>query len=270
VARVLAVFLSVSLFGAFMLATLVDRFVFFPDAELVGSPADLALAYEEAWFPAEDGVRLHGWYVPGPRRETLLWSHGNAGNISHRLDNLRLLHDLVGVNVFLYDYRGFGRSAGDPSEEGLYADARGALAYLQGRTDVDRQRIVYFGRSLGSGVAVHLGTVQEAYGMILETPFLSLRDMAGTLLPGPLSGIVPRSFDNAAKIRQITCPKLFIHGDRDEIVPYGQGKGLYEQATPPKAFLTLRGAGHNDTYIVGGRRYFERIAKFIRELPPLD
>jgi fermentation-respiration switch protein FrsA (DUF1100 family) len=253
-----------------MLATLVDRFVFFPDAELAGSPADLALDYEDTWFAADDGVRLHGWYVPGRRRETLLWSHGNAGNISHRLDKLRLLHDLVGVNVLLYDYRGFGRSAGNPSEEGLYADARGALAYLRGRSDVDQRRIVYFGRSLGSSVAVHLGTVTAAHGMILETPFLSLRDMASELLPGLLSSLVPRSFDNASKIREITCPKLFIHGDRDEVVPYGQGKRLYEQATKPKSFLTLRGAGHNDTYIVGGRRYFERIATFIEGLPAAD
>jgi hypothetical protein len=245
---------------------LIERFVFFPDPVLIGTPRSVGLAYEDVEFPASDGVRLHGWFVPGPRAETLLWFHGNAGNISHRLDQLRLLHDLVGAGVFAIDYRQYGRSSGSASEQGLYADAQGALSYLLGRTDVDPHRLVYFGQSLGSAVAIDLATRRSPRGLVLETPFLSLRAMAGTILPGPLSAILPAAFDNLRKIERVGAPVLFIHGDRDEIVPYEQGRRLFAEAKPPKAFYTVRGAGHNDPYIVGGDSYFRRLREFIDKL----
>jgi fermentation-respiration switch protein FrsA (DUF1100 family) len=240
-----------------------ERFIYYPEARLEGTPADLGMPYEVARFPAADGVNLHGWYVPGRRAETLLWFHGNGGNISHRLDNLRHLHDLVGVGVLMFDYRGYGESDGSPSEAGLYADARGALAYLRRRSDVDSKRIVYFGQSLGSAVAVDLATNEPPRGLILETPFTSVREMATRMLPGPLTAIVPSMFDNLMKIPSIGAPKLFIHGDHDEIVPYEQGRRLYEAAQPSKAFFTIRGARHNDTYVVGGENYFRHIEKFL-------
>jgi len=242
---------------------LIERFIFFPESEIAATPGSLSLEYEDVWFSASDGVALHGWWVPGSRPETILWFHGNAGNISHRVDNLRLLHDHVGVNVFLFDYRQYGRSQGKASEEGLYADARGALAYLRSRGDLAQERIVYFGRSLGSAVAVDLAATNSPRGLILETPFASIRAMARRLLPGPLSAVVPAGFDNLAKIPGIHCPKLFIHGDSDEIVPYEQGRLLFEAASPPKSFFTIRGAGHNDTYIVAGSRYFARMRDFL-------
>jgi fermentation-respiration switch protein FrsA (DUF1100 family) len=250
--------------GAVLLRmNLLERFIYYPERHLEGSPSGFGMRFEDVRFVAADGVALHGWFVPGRRAETLVWFHGNAGNISHRLDNLRWLHELVGVNVLLFDYRGYGQSAGEPSEAGLYADARAALAHLRGRSDVDEKRIIYFGRSLGSAVAVDLALAEPPYGLILETPFTSVRDMSTRLLPGPLSIAVPSMFDNLAKIESIGCPKLFIHGDADELVPYEQGRRLYESAKPPKAFFTIRGAGHNDTYIVGGQRYFGQIEKFI-------
>jgi fermentation-respiration switch protein FrsA (DUF1100 family) len=245
---------------------ILERFIFFPEAALIGTPASLALPYEDVRFPADDGTMLHGWWVPGRRPETLLWFHGNAGNISHRLDNLRLLHDHVGINVLLFDYRQYGRSAGSVSEAGVYADARGARAYLLSRADVAADRIVYFGRSLGSAVAIDLAVTQSPRGLILETPFTSLRDMARQLLPRPLSAVLPRSFDSLDKIRAVGCPKLFLHGDQDEIIPYEQGRRLFAAAPPPKAFFTIRGAGHNDTYIVGGAPYFARITMFFDAL----
>jgi fermentation-respiration switch protein FrsA (DUF1100 family) len=244
----------------------VERFIFFPEAALVGTPAALSLPYEEVRFPADDGTMLHGWWVPGRRPETLLWFHGNAGNISHRIDHLRLLHDHVGINVLLFDYRQYGRSDGSVSEAGVYADARGARAYLLGRSDVAADRIIYFGSSLGSAVAIDLSVTQPPRGLILETPFTSVRDMARQILPGPLSAVLPRSFDSLDKIRAVACPKLFLHGDHDEIVPYEQGRRLFAAAPPPKAFFTIRGAGHNDTYIVGGAAYFTRIRAFFDAL----
>jgi fermentation-respiration switch protein FrsA (DUF1100 family) len=246
---------------------LLERFIFYPDSQLIGTPANVGLRYEDVWFTAGDGTRLHGWFVPGRGRETLLWFHGNAGNISHRLENLKLLHDRVGVAVFIFDYRGYGRSAGSPSEDGLYADARAALATVQQRGDVNAERLVYFGRSLGSAVAIELSTTAPPSGLIVETPFTSLRDMAHSVVPGPLYVLLPNRFDNLGKIAHVTPPKLFIHGDRDEIVPYAQGRRLYDAAKPPKAFLTIRGAGHNDTYVVGGERYFSRLREFVGHLP---
>jgi len=245
----------------------IDRFIFFPDQTLIGTPADVAIKYEDVWFKATDGTRLHGWYVPGKRRETFLWFHGNAGNISHRVDLLRHLHAQLGVGVLLIDYRQYGRSEGTASEEGLYADARGALTYLRSRPDVAADRVVYFGQSLGSAVAIDLAHHAPPCGLILETPFASIRDMARTLLPGPLSGIVPDGFNNVEKITTITVPTLFIHGDRDEIVPYEQGQRVFNAAAGPKAFFTIPGATHNDTYVVAGQRYFDRLREFIESMP---
>jgi fermentation-respiration switch protein FrsA (DUF1100 family) len=246
---------------------ILERFVFFPDPVLIGTPADIGLGYEEASVATDDGVLLHGWFVPGSRKETLLWFHGNAGNISHRLDNLRLLHDRVGVNVFLFDYRQYGRSTGTASEAGLYTDARAALAYLGKRADVDPTRIVYFGRSLGSAVAIDLATEESPFGLVLETAFVSMREMAGTLLPSQLTILVPAAFDNIGKIARLPAPVLFIHGDRDEIVPYEHGRRLFQAAPRPKAFYTVRGASHNDTYLVGGETYFRHLRDFIDSLP---
>lgn len=242
-----------------------ERLIFVPDSVLIGTPDQWGLEYEDVELSTADGTKLHGWYVPGPRPETLLWFHGNAGNISHRLDNLRLLHDQVGTAVFLFDYRGYGRSRGQPSERGLYEDARAALRHLLEDRAIPRENVIYFGRSLGSAVAIALATETMPRGLILETPFASVRAMARSLF-GPLAVIAPSSFDNLSKIGQLNCPKLFIHGDADSIVPYVQGRELFEAAPPPKAFYTIRGADHNDTYVVGGPTYFRRFREFVDKL----
>lgn len=243
------------------------RFIFYPEKMLAGTPADLGLAYEETIFSATDGVRLHGWFVPGEGPFTLLWCHGNAGNISHRLDNIRLLHDLVGVSIFIFDYREYGRSTGKVSEEGTYRDAEGALAYLRSRSDLDPTRIVYFGRSLGSAVAVDLAVKENPSGLILESPFLSVREMAKVLFPFlPLGPFLRTRYDSLAKIAQVSCPLLILHGDQDELIPYSQGKRLYAAASEPKEFYTIRGAGHNDTYVVGGEEYFTIFKHFLNKL----
>jgi uncharacterized protein len=242
-----------------------ERLIFFPERGLIETPSAVGLAYEDAAITAEGGVELHGWWVPGRRVETLLWMHGNAGNISHRIDQLRLLHDLVGANVLMLGYRGYGRSRGAPSETGLYADARAGLAYLRSRAGVAADRIFYFGQSLGSAVAVDLAAAAPPRGLVLETPFTSIRAMARTIVPGPLALVVPNQFDNLGKIASLRAPVLFIHGDQDEIVPYEQGRELFAAAAAPKAFYTVRGAHHNDVYVVGGETYFRRIREFIEK-----
>jgi fermentation-respiration switch protein FrsA (DUF1100 family) len=241
----------------------IERMIFFPDAELIGTPGHLGLDYDDVHFEAADGSRLHGWFVGGSRPETFLWFHGNAGNISHRIDNLRLLHDRVGASVFLFDYRGYGLSSGRPTETGLFEDARAALTELRQRSDVRADRIVYFGRSLGSAVALDLAIDHPPHGLILETPFTSVRAMVNAILPGPFGRFAPNLFDNLSKVQGLRRPVLFVHGDRDEVVPYPQGVELFDAAPQPKRLHTIHGAGHNDTYLVGGADYFERFREFL-------
>ena len=243
------------------------RFIFFPDRELQANPADLDLTFEEVLIPASDGVMLHGWFVPGPGEITWLWLHGNAGNISHRLENLHLIHHRLGVNVLLIDYRGYGHSQGQPSEKGTYRDAEGAFEYLQSRPDIDPSKILVFGRSLGCAVAVELATHCALYGLILESPFTSLADMAKRALPLPgVTVFVRKKYDSLSKIGCVSIPLLVLHGDQDDTIPLEMGERLFEAANQPKTFYAINGAGHNDTYIVGGKSYFAAIDDFLKNL----
>jgi len=241
------------------------RLIFFPEKELLGDPGRWGLPFEDVIFRGTDGVKLHGWFVPFPgSNDTLLWFHGNAGNISHRLENLRLLHDHLRLNIFLFDYRGYGRSGGEISEEGIYRDAEGALNYLSERSDVNRARIVYFGRSLGTAVAVQLALTRPPAAMILESPFTSIKDMAKQLFPfALLTPFIQTRFDTARKISRIGVPLLIVLGNRDGTVPPSMGRKLYDLAAGPKEFYVIPGAGHNDTYILGGKAYFETLGRFI-------
>ena len=247
---------------------LLDRyFIFFPERELVRTPGDVDVEYEEAFFSTSDGVRLHGWFVPSQSDTTLVWFHGNAGNISHRLENIKLLHERLGVSILIFDYRGYGRSGGRISEEGTYLDGEGALLYLRSRRDIRADMVVLFGRSLGSAVAVDVATRYPAYGLILESPFTSVADMAkGPIRYLPVSALIGIRYDSLAKIRGISAPLLVLHGDQDTVVPIKYGKLLFDAASRPKEFYTIAGAGHNDTYIVGGQEYFTTLSKFIEAL----
>ncbi|HWP58925.1 MAG TPA: alpha/beta hydrolase [Candidatus Acidoferrales bacterium] len=242
-----------------------DRFIYYPQAAIEQTPARAGLGFEDVYFATEDGLRLHGWFVPHPgAKTTVVWFHGNAGNIGHRVDNLKLLHDKVGVHIFIFDYRGYGRSEGKPSEEGLYKDAAAAVAYLGSRRDVDPARLVFFGRSLGAAVAAEAALKYGCLALILETPFASIREMARAAFPLlPLWPLIRTRYDTLEKVRRIDVPVLVIHGDQDEIVPFRQGKEIFDAAPEPKEFYAIPGARHNDTYIVGGDAYFAAIKRFI-------
>ena len=246
-----------------------DMFLYHPERALEGTPALLGLPYEDVWFAAEDAVRLHGWFVPAPEAAatTLLWFHGNAGNISHRLDLMRLLRERLPVHLFLFDYRGYGRSGGRPSEEGLYRDARAALDALRRHHPARPEGIVYFGQSLGSAVAVELATRERPGGLVLEAPFTSVRDMGRATFPFlPVNLLVRNLFDSLGRIGRARAPLLILHGDRDEVVPYEQGRRLFAAAGEPKTFHAVRGAGHNDLALVGGAPYFEAWSRFLARL----
>lgn len=242
-----------------------EKFIFFPDPRVDVTPREAGLVFEDVFFTTSDGVRLNGWFVPSPgTRLTLLWFHGNAGNISHRVENIKLLHEKVKINVFIFDYRGYGRSEGKVSEEGTYGDATAALQYLRSRNDVDPKRIVFFGRSLGAAVAADLAAREECLALILETPFVSIREMAKVAFPFvPVGALLRTRYDIVEKIKKVRVPVLVLHGDRDEVVPYAQGRQVFEAATGPKEFYTIPGAHHNDTYIVGGEAYFKALKNFI-------
>ena len=264
--------LAIGLVAVVSVATLrtgmIERyFIYFPDRDVQADPSQFGLAYEEVTFVASDGVELHGWFVPGRSSATLLWFHGNAGNISHRLDNLKLLHDELGVSVFLFDYRGYGRSQGSPSEQGTYLDGEAALAYLGSRGDGSLDRVIYFGRSLGAAVAVEMGIRHPPDALILESAFPSVPYIARQVYPFfPIWPFLRTRYDSQAKMGKVTAPVLILHGDEDDIVPLEAGKQLFDAAKDPKQFYIIYGAGHNDTYREGGPAYFDALRLFLDRL----
>ena len=265
--KILPILLGATLLPTPACAALEQMFLYFPDRELVSTPAAMRLEYEDVFFSAADGTRLHGWYLPGePGEPVLVFCHGNAGNISHRVDNLQRLRQL-GLTVFIISYRGYGRSEGTPSEEGTYSDMRGALSWLKDK-GWRAERMIYFGRSVGAGVALQLALEQPPGALVLESPFTSIPAM-GRLhysLLWTLGGwALDARYDNLEKIRRLKSPLLVFHGDRDNIVPHRMGRQLFDRAPQPKSFYSIAGAGHNDTYGVGGAGYWQRWREFVEE-----
>ena len=242
-------------------------FVFHPQSSLEQTPEDFRLTYKDIFFSTEDGWRLQGWLFPLKEKSPLiLFCHGNAGNISHRLDNIRHLLDL-GLPVFIFDYRGYGRSTGRPSEKGLYKDGMAAYNYLVQEEHFEAKDIVVFGRSLGAAVAVEISLKKAVRAVIIESAFTSTKDMAKTMgVFSLISPLLPPNYNNLKKIAQIGVPKLIIHGTDDRTVPYSMGETLFNAAQDPKFFLPVKGADHNDTYLVDPGKYFKAFVSFVRDL----
>lgn len=222
------------------------------------------LPLEDVWLQSADGTKLFGWYVEASASQpVLLWCHGNAGNIINRLDNLRELVRL-GLSVFLFDYRGYGRSQGRPSEEGLYQDALGAYLYLTRTRKIRPERLILFGRSLGAAVAGEVAVQHPASGLILESCFPSIETVAKFYYGGlPVHWLLGAEFRLMDRLPHLSLPKLFIHGEQDDIIPLELGKQVFEAALPPKAFYMVPGADHNNVPFVGGRAYFAKLVEFI-------
>jgi fermentation-respiration switch protein FrsA (DUF1100 family) len=229
------------------------------------SARDLGLAHETVALTAEDGVKLDGLFLPAKdARMTILLTHGNAGNLSHRLDRTIFLQSELGASVLLFDYRGYGRSEGAPDEEGTYRDARAAYRWLTEVRGVSPDRLVLFGESLGSAVALDLALAHPCRALVLESPFTSVPDMAAVVLPFLPRALVRTKYDNLAKIARLRVPLLVLHGERDEVVPFAQGRRLFEAAPEPKRFYAIPRAGHNDTYVVGGAAYWRAVSEFLK------
>ncbi len=319
------------------------QLVFFPDRAVTRTPADLGLDFAEVYFNTDDGVRLHGWFIPGPaaaahpahpepaatysahpelvegppghsaRPEpaahsahpelvegpaatpsahpepaaahsahpelvagqpnlTILWFHGNAGNLGYQVDDLAALRQWTAANIFIFDYRGYGNSAGRPSERGFYRDARAAWRYLLTRPDIDPQRIILYGRSLGTAAAVELAANPPdgppPYAVILYSPLTSLGDMARAVHPWlPLHWLAGGQFNSLARIGGVSRPILIIHSAADEIIPVEQGYRLFAAAPEPKQFLSPDAAGHNDPLDLSDTALGQGLTAFLNSLP---
>ena len=240
--------------------------IYFPTREWDGTPQNLGFAYEEVSFPAEDGVLLSGWWVPLEKaRGTVILFHGNAGNISHRLHHLELYRRL-GLQALLFDYRGYGRNGGRPSEKGLYRDAVGALRYLERRGDVPMDRIVYCGESLGAAVAVELALNRPPSLLILEGAFTSVPAMAGRIYPWlPIGPLLRTRFDNLAKVPRVSCPTLLIHSRQDELVPFSFGEHLWKASGARVKKLYPISGGHNEAFLLHADEIAAQWERFLSE-----
>lgn len=239
-------------------------FLYFPVRTLVATPADAGLVYEDVFFEAENGPTLHGWFIPGSQPVTVLWFHGNAGNIGSRVPWIRELHAATGYSIFVFDYRGYGRSEGQPSEHGLYRDAAAALAHVRADARVERDRIVYFGRSLGSAVAVELATRHPPLALVLETPFPSLRWLAHEVYPWlPVARWLHERYGTEQRARQIDVPSLVIHGERDEIMSVEGSRRVAGALAGAVELYIVPGAHHNDIPTVAGAGYYRRLIAFV-------
>ena len=228
------------------------------------TPADAGLSFQDLYLTTKDNIPINAWFVPHPRPlGTLLWFHGNGGNLSDRVGQLKLFHAALPVNVMMVDYRGYGKSKGEASEEGTYLDAEAAYDYLL--TKPNTRKIIVYGQSLGAAVATELALRHSNVGgLILEAPFLSIKEMAkvhyGWL---PVGGLITTQYDNISKIGKVRVPVLILHGNQDETIPCEHGQRLFSAANAPKQFYTIQNGHHNDLYEVGGTDYLNAIVAFI-------
>ena len=241
------------------------QLIFFPGIgrDDPATPADYGLAFEDLRLPTEDGERLHAWYVPAPgARGTALLFHGNAGSIAARAAWLPMFQRLR-LNALLVEYRGYGRSSGNPSEQGFHLDARAALAHLTAERATPATSVVVFGESLGGAVAARLAAEQPVGAVVLMSSFTSVPDLAAGLYPFlPVRLLARYDFDSLARMQRIAAPVLVAHSPDDEIVPFAHGRRLYEAAREPKAFLELAG-GHNEGFIFMRAEWVERLDAFL-------
>jgi fermentation-respiration switch protein FrsA (DUF1100 family) len=242
------------------------RLIYFPDLpsrDVTATPADIGLAFESLQLKTADGETLGAWFIPAPQaRGTLLYLHGNGGNIGHRLDPIAVFHQL-GLNVLIFDYRGYGASTGKPNEAGTYQDALAAWTYLTEKRGIPAKEIVLFGESLGGSIAAWLAERHSPGGLMIYASFTSAPDMAEQIYPFlPARLLVRYRYDTRAALANVNCPVLIMHSSQDEIIPYSHARGLFEAAHQPKRLLELRG-GHNDALLVSRDVYARGMDEFL-------
>jgi len=236
-----------------------------PGRALTMTPIDVGMEYQDVSIETADGVTLHGWFIKGQSSRVLLFFHGNAGNISHRLDSIRQFRNL-GLSVLIIDYRGFGRSGGRTTEKGIYRDAEAAWRFLTEDRGISAGDIVVFGRSLGASAASRLAAQHRPLALIVESSFTSVPDIAQELYPWLPARWLSR-FNHATRdyVRDVRCPVLVAHSRDDEIIPFRHGEAIFASANEPRTLLALRGT-HNDAFLRDERTYIEGLRTFLNGL----
>jgi len=246
-----------------------EKFIYFPQKYPQGAydQARSIPNMRDCWIKTDDSVKIHAWFAPAESaKATLVISHGNAGNISHRYLLLRSLQR-HGFNALMYDYRGYGRSEGTPNENGIYKDGLAAYDYAVTLPEAKPGRVILWGTSLGGAVAIDVATQRQVAALILESTFTSAADVACVVYPFlPVQFFMHTKLNSIEKITTLTIPILVIHGAHDSIVPIGLGRKLYNAANEPKDFYEILNADHNDTFFIGGDEYFARIDRFVASI----
>ena len=240
--------------------------IFYPSKEISMTPEDVGLVYEDVYFSTDDNIKLNGWFIKAPsdsgNRVTLLFLHGNAGNISDRLGKIASFHS-NGFNIFIVDYRGYGKSEGRPTEKGIYLDVKAAYKYLKKREDIDQDKIVAYGVSLGGVAAVYVAANFNVNGLVLDSTFTSAAEMGKKILPFVPSFLISVKFDSIGRIKGVKIPKLILHSTEDEMIPYVFGKKLYDAASQPKEFVDIEGT-HNEGYLLFNDTFYGSIKNFLQ------
>ena len=240
-----------------------NRLLYFPWKTITSRPSDLGVEYRDVRFRTEDGLTLNGWFAQGePGKPVVLVCHGNAGNLSNRVELIYVYRSL-GYGVFVFDYRGYGESEGTPDEQGTYRDAAAAWDYLVDNSLVSPKRIVLLGRSLGGPVAAWLAGRKRPAALILESTFTSVPDLAGSMYPlMPVRLLARNRYETIRHTRDVTCPVLVVHSRQDDVVPFTHGARLFQAAEEPKEFLEIEGP-HDGGYLLSGATYLDGVSGFI-------
>ncbi len=237
--------------------------IYFPTKEIRFTPQDVSLEYEDVFFETEDGLRLNSWFIPAENpKGIILYNNGNAGNIGDRIEITKIFNKL-NLSVFLFDYRGYGKSQGKPSEEGLYRDAMAAYQYLNSRHDIDRDRIILYGESIGAVVAADLASKVNARALIFQSGFSSAVDMGERLFPFlPVRWLITVRYNAVEKLKNLSTPKLIIHSRDDEMIPFELAEKVFNSASEPKEFYIMHGT-HNEAIFMSKEEYSKKVGAFI-------
>jgi fermentation-respiration switch protein FrsA (DUF1100 family) len=241
------------------------RYLYYPEREISADPSQVNLAYRDVMLDTADGEKIAAWFVPAAHEgeaASLLFFHGNAGNIGDRLGSIQTFHEL-GLNVLIIDYRGYGRSSGKPTEKGTRLDAEAAWTYLTGELAIPPERIIIFGRSLGGGVAVSLAASHQPALLVVESSFTSTMDMGQRMFPLlPVRLLSRHRYDSVKTLKSVHCPVLVAHGPDDATIPFAHGRRLHAAANEPKQFVTLQG-GHNEGGMDSDRAYQRLLSEWV-------
>jgi len=239
------------------------RLIYYPSRDIFTTPSQIGLKYEDAHFQSADSTKLHGWFIPADSaRGIVLFCHGNAGNISNRFESLEIFHEL-GLSVFIFDYRGYGKSAGKPTEQGTYLDTEAALKYIIAHQHIAPLEMIFFGRSLGGAIISWLAVRYPPKMLIIESSFTSTADLGSEIYPFvPVKLLLRFKYKTLENLQQIHCPVLVIHSRDDDIIPFEHGQKLFESANEPKHFVEIIGT-HNNGFSISGERYIEGLKSFI-------